>query len=94
MRATHDQQVIALFGGERIAPGYRGRRNSVQIATRVSCRIAIAFAAALIGFATAATAITVRYSAHPEPSELANARAGANLAGGVSGSVGFEAALY
>ena len=94
MRATHDQQVIALFSGERIAPGCRGRRNNLQIATRVGSRIAIAFAAALIGFATAATAITVRYSTQPEPSEFANARAGANLAGGVSGSVGFEAALY
>jgi hypothetical protein len=94
MRANEDQQVIALFNGERIAPGCRGRRNSPQIATRVRIRIAIAFAAALIGFATAATAITVRYSAHPEPPELANVRAGANLSGSVSGSVGFEAALY
>jgi hypothetical protein len=95
MRSTQDQQVIALFSGERIAPGCRGRRNSPQIAKKVSSRIAVAFAAALLGFATAATAITVRYSTtQPEPSEFANARAGANLSGAVSGSIGFEAALY
>jgi hypothetical protein len=90
MRATHDQQVIALFSGERIAPSYRGRRNRPQLTNKVGCRIAIAFAAALIGFATAATAITVRHSNDTERSSSA----GANLMGGVSGSVGFEAALY
>jgi hypothetical protein len=87
MRATHDQQVITLFDGERIAPGYRGRRNSPQIAIKL---IAIAFAAAFIGIATAATAIAVRNANDTERS----IRAGGNLAGGVSGSVGFEAALY
>ena len=90
MRATDNHQVIALFGGERIAPGYRGRRHSPLITNKVSCRIAIAFAAALVGFATAATAITVRHAQHTERSMSA----GANLAGGLSGSVGFEAALY
>ena len=90
MRATQDQQVIALFGGERIAASYRGRRNSPQITKQVRGRIAVAFAAALIGFATAATAITVRHSNDVERS----ISAGANLIGGVSGSAGFEAALY
>jgi hypothetical protein len=56
----------------------------------VGCRIAIAFAAALIGFATAATAITLRNSPQPERSITA----GANFSSGVAGSVGFEAALY
>jgi hypothetical protein len=90
MRVTDNQQVIALFGGERVAPGYRGRRHDPHFTNKVSCRIAIAFAAGLIGFATAATAITVRHANHTERS----INAGANLAGGVSGSVGFEAALY
>jgi hypothetical protein len=89
MRAHQDQQVITLFDGERIAPGYRGRRSNLQIATRVRTRIAIALAAALIGFATAATAITVRQSNQSERF----ISAGANP-GGVPGMVGFEAALY
>jgi hypothetical protein len=88
MRAIQDQQVT-LFDGERIAPGYRGRRSSPQIATKVRTRIAIAFAVALIGFATAATAITVRHSNDTER----NISAGANP-GIVPGGVGFEAALY
>jgi hypothetical protein len=89
MRANQDQQVT-LFDGERIAPGYRGRRSELQIATWVfRTRIAIAFAVALIGFATAATAITVRHSNDTERS----IRAGANM-GGVPGAVVFEAALY
>ena len=89
MRDSHDQRVITLFGGERIAPSYRGRRNSPQITNGVSRRIAIAFTAALIGFATAATAITVRHSNQSERF----ISAGANP-GGVPGAVGFEAALY
>jgi hypothetical protein len=90
MRATEDQRVITLFSGERIAPGCRGRNNSPQITTKVGCRIAIAFAAALIGFASAASAITLRNSPQPERSITA----GANFTSGVAGSVGFEAALY
>ena len=88
MRPTHDHQVIALFDGEPIAPGYRGRRNSPH--NKVTCGIAIAFASALIGLATAATAIAVRHANDTEQS----IRSGANLAGGVSGSAGSEAALY
>jgi hypothetical protein len=87
MRATHDQEGIALFGGERIAPGYRGRRNSSQIAIKL---IALALAVAFIGFATAVTAIAVRHANETERS----ISGGGNLAGGVSGSAGFEAALY
>ncbi len=89
MRATHDQQ-ISLFGGECVAPGYRGRRNSPQITKKSSSRLAVVFAAALIGFATAATAISVRNSA---PTEV-SISAGYNLMGGVPGAGGLAAALY
>ena len=89
MRATHDQQ-ISLFGGECVAPGCRGRRNSPQITKKSSTRLAVVFAAAVIGFATAATAISLR---HPAPAER-SISAGYNLMGGVPGSVGLEAALY
>jgi hypothetical protein len=89
MRANEDQQVT-LFDGERIAPGHRGRRSNLRIATWVfRTRMAIAFAVALIGFATAAAAITVRHSNQSERF----ISAGANP-GGVPGAVGFEAALY
>ena len=87
MRASHDQRVITLFDGEPIAPGYRGRCNSPQIGIKL---IALALAVAFIGLATAATAIAVRHSNDTEWP----IRAGGNLAGGVSGSAGFEAALY
>jgi len=90
MRATNDQQVIALFGGERVAPSYRGRRNSSQMTKATGRRIAIALAAALIGFATTATAISVRHSDHTGRS----ISAGYNLTSGVPGAAGFEAALY
>jgi hypothetical protein len=80
MRSNQDQQ-IALFDGERIAPGYRGRRSNLRIATWVQDPVAIAFAVALIGFATAAAAITVRHSSQSERS----ISAGGNL-GGVPGA--------
>lgn len=89
MRAPQDQQVTTLFSGERIAPGYRGRRNSPQIDNKVGRRIALAFAAALLGFATAAAAISVRQS-----NDIERYTAGANMTGGVAGSASFEAALY
>ena len=88
MRANQDQQVTALFDGERIAPGYRGRRSNLQIATWVF-RTRIAIAVALIGFATAAAAITDRRSNQSERSISAGANPGR-----VPGMVGFEAALY
>ena len=90
MRANEDQQATALFDGERIAPGYRGRRSNLQIATWVfRTRIAIALAVALIGFATAATAITVRHSNQSERSISAGGNPGV-----VPCAVGFETALY
>jgi len=46
--------------------------------------------AAMIGFTTAAAAITIR---HSNPTERPIS-AGANLIGGIPGVVGFEAALY
>jgi hypothetical protein len=90
MRANHDQQVIALFGGDRIAPGFRGRRHSPQVSNKAGYRIGVCLAVALIGFTTAAAAISIR---NPAPTER-SASAGANLTGGVAGSAGFEAALY
>ena len=89
MHGGDDQQAITLFDGEPIAPGYRGRRNNPQITKRAGYRIAVA-TAALIGLATAATAIAVRSAGDTERSNSA----GVNLMGGVSGSAGFEAALY
>ena len=89
MRAAHDQQ-ITLFDGEPVAPGYRGRRT-IQITDKVGARIAIAFAAVLIGSATAATAVTVRHNSVQTERSIG---AGANLMGGAGGSVGFDAALY
>ena len=85
MRASHDQRVITLLDGEHIAAGCRGRRNSPHITNKL---IAIAVAAAFIGLATAATAIR-----HADDTDR-SISAGGNLAGGVSGSAGFEAALY
>lgn len=75
MRATHDQQVVALFGGERIAPGCRGRRSGSNVNKRMSRQLAMVFGALLIGCASAATAYTVRQSATPER----NIAAGANF---------------
>jgi len=90
MPATHDQQIITLFDGEPIAPGYRGRRT-MHVNNQVSGRIAVVFAAALIGFTTAATAMTVkRQSALVER----HIRAGANLMTGIGRSVDLEDALY
>jgi hypothetical protein len=60
MRATQDKQVISLFGGECIAPGFRGRRSAPQFRQQTSRHLAVVVGALLIGFATAATAITVR----------------------------------
>jgi hypothetical protein len=74
MRATQEQE-ITLFGGECLAPGYRGRRSGSEISKQTGRRTAIAFCALLIGFASAATAITVRHSAGPDR----NISAGANL---------------
>jgi hypothetical protein len=89
MRAIHDPQVIALFGGECIPHGYRGRRSGSEISSKTSRRIALAFGALLIGFATAATAITAHRHTTSEP----KISAGANLMV-VPASSGFEAAIY
>jgi hypothetical protein len=74
MHATHEREVT-LFGGESVSPGYRGRRSGSQISKRTSRRTAIVFGALLIGFASAATAITVRHSSVTERS----VSAGVNL---------------
>jgi hypothetical protein len=74
MRAIHERE-ITLFGGECVAPGYRGRRSGTQISKQTGRRTAIVFGALLFGFASAATAITIRHSAKTE----LNVSAGANL---------------
>jgi hypothetical protein len=74
MRAIHERQAT-LFGGECITPGYRGRRSGSQISKQASRRMAVAFGALLIGFASAATAITVRHTGVVER----HVSAGANL---------------
>ena len=89
MRATRDQQITTLFDGQPAAPRYVGRRT-VQITNKASTRIAVAFAAALVGCATAATAVTVKH--HSTQTERSISMGG-NM-GGVTGTVGFEAVLY
>ena len=74
MRAIHERQVT-LLGGGCVAPGYRGRRTGSRISKQASRRMAVVFAALFIGFATAATAITVRHSGETER----HFSAGANL---------------
>jgi hypothetical protein len=89
MNTDRDHQVIALFGGEAIAPGYRGRRSGARMDSKASRRIAIGFAALVISFTTAATAITARRQVAAEP----HISAGANLIAG-PGLAGFESAIY
>ena len=89
MRATHDPQVIALFAANVRLPAIAAAGSTGDDQSH-SRRLAIAFAAALVGFATAATAISVRHSDHTGRA----VSAGYNLTGGVPGSAGFEAALY
>jgi hypothetical protein len=89
MHAIHDPQVVALFGGECIPHSYRGRRSGSQIRSKTSRRIAVAFGALLIGFATAATAISIHRHVAPEP----RISAGANLMVAPA-SHGFDAAIY
>ena len=74
MRATHERE-ISLFGGERVAPGYRGRRSGSQIDSQTGRWMAIALGTLLIGFASTATAITVRHASMTER----HITAGANL---------------
>ena len=91
MRATQNQQVIALFGGECITPSCRGRRSAPQFTMQTSRRVAVVVGALLIGFATAATAITVKH--HRTTADEFNHSIPANMMV-APGSVGFEAAIY
>jgi hypothetical protein len=91
MRAIQNQQGIALFGGECISPSYRGRRSAPQFSKQTNRRVAIVVGALLIGFATAATAITVR-TLRVAPDDFSHSLP-ANLMV-APGSVGFEAAVY
>ena len=74
MRAIHEPQ-IALFGGECISAGYRGRRSGSQISRQASRGMALVVGALVLGCVTAATAVTIHRSAVP----ARNISAGANL---------------
>ena len=91
MRATQDQQVIGLFGGECITPNCRGRRSAPQFSKQTSRRVAVVVGALLIGFATAATAITVKR--HQIATDEFSQSIPANMMI-APGSAGFEAAIY
>lgn len=85
------QNVITLFGGERIPEGYRGRTNRL-IRARPSRWIIATFFAVLFGFSTAATAITFRLKSGAAPTDVHSslpANFGPRLLG-----YGFEEALY
>jgi hypothetical protein len=91
MRAAEGRQVIALFGGEQVADGYRGRRSAARFSTRRTRRAALLFAVLLIGFATAATAITVKR--HGAATDGFSQGVSANFLT-LPGRVGFEDAIY
>ena len=88
MRAIHERE-ITLFGGECVAPGYRGRRSGSEISKQTGRRMAIVFGVLLIGFASAATAITLRHSVVADR----NISAGANLSVPV-GSLNLASTLW
>jgi hypothetical protein len=91
MRATQNQQVIALFGGECITPSFRGRRSAPQFSKQTSRRVAVVVGALLIGFATAATAISV--TRHRIATDEISQSMPANLMV-APGLAGYEAAIY
>ena len=91
MRGTQDQQIISLFGGECIAPSFRGRRSAPQVSKQTSRRVAVVVGALLIGFATAATAITV--TRQQKATNAFSESMPANLMVAPR-SVGYEAAIY
>jgi len=85
----HDQNVISLFGGEHIHEGYRGRTNQT---IRPSRWVIVTFLAVLLGFSTAATAITLRLKSVAAQTDVQSslpANYGPRLLG-----YGFEDALY
>ena len=91
MRATQDRQVIALFGGECVSPNYRGRRSAPQLSKQTSRRVAVVFGALLIGFATAATAITIKRHSTATDGFTPSMPANLMIAPGAGG---FEEAIY
>jgi hypothetical protein len=56
MNATREREV-ALFGGDCVVQGCRGRRNGISINKKASRWIAIIVGGLMLGFAGAATAI-------------------------------------
>ena len=91
MRATQDQQVFSLFGGECIAPSYRGRRSAPQFGKQTNRRVAVVAGALLIGLATAATAITA--TRHQKATDTFSENTPANLMVAPR-SLSYEAAIY
>jgi hypothetical protein len=91
MRATQNEQVVTLFGGDYVTQGFRGRRSAPQLSPQASRRLAVVVGALLLGFATAATAVTVRR--HQVATDGFSQSTPANLMV-APGSSGFEAALY
>jgi hypothetical protein len=91
MRAIKNQQVITLFGGECISPSFRGRRRTPPITKQKGRRVAVLVGALLIGFASAATAITE--TRHPAMTDDFSQGSPANLMVAPR-SLGFETAIY
>jgi len=66
-----DHQTTTLFGGECIPQGYKGRRSDPEISRKANRRVAVIVCALLVGFTTAATAITMhRHTGAVDPISL------------------------
>jgi hypothetical protein len=68
---SQDHQTITLFGGECIPQGCKGRRSDPEISSKTNRRAAAIVCALLVGFTTAATAITMhRHTGAVDPISL------------------------
>jgi hypothetical protein len=83
----HDRKVI-LFGGEAVHGGYRGR-TSRPINAQPGRWVIGAFLALLLGFSSAATAITLRHKAAVAQTDQLHYSLPGNFRG-----YGIEEALY
>jgi hypothetical protein len=93
MQDFQDHQVLNLFSGMHTSQGYRGRRSQVEVKKRVAAPVVVVLGALLIGFATAAAAITVKAHSRVQETEATGHTLPANLMT-APGYSGFEAALY
>jgi hypothetical protein len=93
MRDFQDHQVLNLFGGIHASQGCRGRRSQPEVKKRVVTPVVAVLGALLIGFATAATAITIKTHSRAQEAEEMSRTLPANLIT-APGYSGFEAALY